>query len=87
MSCLQRAKREVLPLELALYHAVRQYPGGAAVIAATTGRNATPLQHKLSPFECLDIRYSNTNQRQRKADVPGELVIMNWEPALLGQLF
>ncbi|WP_308811237.1 phage regulatory CII family protein, partial [Pseudomonas plecoglossicida] len=49
MSCLERAKREVLPLELALYHAVRDYPGGAAAIAATTGRNATTLQHKLSP--------------------------------------
>jgi len=49
MSCIERAKREVLPLELALYHAVRDYPGGAAAIAATTGRNATTLQHKLSP--------------------------------------
>ncbi len=38
-------------------------------------------------FECLDIRYSNTNQRQGKAEVTGELVIMNWEPARLGQLF
>ncbi|MBC3436079.1 hypothetical protein HU735_11715 [Pseudomonas sp. BW16M2] len=49
MSCTERAKREVLPLELALYHSVRDYPGGAAAIAATTGRNATTLQHKLSP--------------------------------------
>lgn len=49
MSCIERAKREVLPLELALYHAVRDYTGGAAAIAATTGRNATTLQHKLSP--------------------------------------
>ncbi|MFC3944309.1 phage regulatory CII family protein [Pseudomonas gingeri] len=46
---VDRAKREVLPLDLALYHAVRDYPGGAAAIAATTGRNATTLQHKLSP--------------------------------------
>jgi DNA adenine methylase len=38
-------------------------------------------------FDCLDIRYSNTNQRQGKAEVTGELVIMNWEPARLGQLF
>jgi len=49
LSCVERAKREVLPLDLALYHAVREYPGGAAAIAATTGRNATTLQHKLSP--------------------------------------
>ncbi|WP_296263971.1 MULTISPECIES: phage regulatory CII family protein [unclassified Pseudomonas] len=49
MSCTDRAKREVLSLELALYHAVREYPGGAAAIAATTGRNPTTLQHKLSP--------------------------------------
>lgn len=46
---VERAKVEILPLELALYHAVREYPGGAAAIAATVGRNATTLQHKLSP--------------------------------------
>ncbi len=38
-------------------------------------------------FECLDIRYSNTNQRQGKAEVTGELVITNWEPTSLGGLF
>ncbi len=38
-------------------------------------------------FECLDIRYSNTNQRQSKAEVTGELVIMNWHPSELQQLF
>ncbi len=45
----ERSRREILPLDLALYHAARDYPGGAAAIAATTGRNATTLQHKLSP--------------------------------------
>lgn len=49
LSCVDRAKREILPLDLALYHAAREYPGGAAAIAATTGRNANTLQHKLSP--------------------------------------
>ncbi|MGO2451208.1 phage regulatory CII family protein [Pseudomonas taetrolens] len=49
LSCTQRARREILPLDLALYHAARDYPGGAAAIAATTGRNPTTLQHKLSP--------------------------------------
>ncbi|HEJ6365809.1 DNA adenine methylase, partial [Pseudomonas aeruginosa] len=38
-------------------------------------------------IERLDIRYSNTNQRQGSAEVTGELVIMNWEPAALGGLF
>lgn len=38
-------------------------------------------------FEALDIRYSNTDQRQGKAQVTGELVIMNWGPAALGGLF
>lgn len=38
-------------------------------------------------FEHLDIRYSNTNQRQGKAEVTGELVIMNWRPSVLEQLF
>jgi len=51
MSCTERAKREVLPLSLALYHASRDYPGGAKAIAAIYGRNATTLQHKLSPTQ------------------------------------
>lgn len=38
-------------------------------------------------FECLDIRYTTANQRHGKADVTGELVIMNWQPEGLGQLF
>lgn len=38
-------------------------------------------------FECLDIRYSNTNQRQCKVEVSGELVLMNWKPSALQQLF
>lgn len=49
LSCTQRAQREILTLDLALYHAAHDYPGGAAAIAATTGRNPTTLQHKLSP--------------------------------------
>ena len=38
-------------------------------------------------FECLDIRYTTANQRHGKSDVTGELVIMNWQPEGLGQLF
>ncbi|MNL84989.1 hypothetical protein D3C87_2131390 [compost metagenome] len=38
-------------------------------------------------FEFLDIRYTTANQRLGKAEVTGELVIMNWHPAGLGQLF
>lgn len=38
-------------------------------------------------FECLYVRYSNTNQRQGKAEMTGELVIMNWAPSELQQLF
>jgi DNA adenine methylase len=38
-------------------------------------------------FFSLDVHYSNTNQRQRKAEVSSELVIMNWTPAELGELF
>jgi DNA adenine methylase len=29
-------------------------------------------------YEMLDIRYCNTNQRQGKVEMSGELVIMNW---------
>ncbi len=38
-------------------------------------------------FEYLDIRYSNTNQRQGKAEVTSELVVMKWIPSSLGGLF
>jgi len=38
-------------------------------------------------FEQLDIRYSVANQRNGKADLAGELVILNWTPAALGGLF
>ena len=38
-------------------------------------------------YETLNIRYSNTNHRQGKAELTGELVIMNWEPSELGGLF
>lgn len=38
-------------------------------------------------FETLEVRYTTVNQRLGKADTAGELVIMNWQPAGLGQLF
>ena len=38
-------------------------------------------------FETVDIRYSTTNQRQVKAEVSGELVIMNWKSSDLGGHF
>lgn len=38
-------------------------------------------------FECLDIRYSNGNQRVGKAELSGELVITPWEPTAFGGLF
>ena len=38
-------------------------------------------------FETVDIRYSTANQRQGKAEVSGELVIMNWVPEGMGMLF
>lgn len=38
-------------------------------------------------IEKTDIRYTTANQRNGQADVTEELVIMNWEPSQLGQLF
>lgn len=38
-------------------------------------------------FEEVRIRYSAGNSRGGTAETSGELVIMNWEPASLGQLF
>ncbi len=38
-------------------------------------------------FETLNIRYSNGNQREGRAELSGELVITNWEPTAFGGLF
>lgn len=48
-SSIERARRTVLSLKQACYHAVQDYPGGATAIAAVDGNiNATTLSHKLS---------------------------------------
>lgn len=49
LSSQERAEREVLPLNLALYHAARDYPGGGKAIAAVYGLPAPTLQHRLNP--------------------------------------
>lgn len=49
LSSKERAEREILPLNLALYHAARDYPGGGKAIAAIYGLPATTLQHSLNP--------------------------------------
>lgn len=49
LSSQERAEREILPLNLALYHAARDYPGGGKAIAAVYGLPATTLQHRLNP--------------------------------------
>lgn len=49
ISSQERAEREILPLNLALYHAARDYPGGGKAIAAVYGLPATTLQHRLNP--------------------------------------
>ena len=55
LSSQERAQREVLPLNLALYHAAREYPGGVKAVAACYGLNPTTLQHKLSPTQATHI--------------------------------
>lgn len=49
LSSQERAEREILPLNLSLYHAARDYPGGGKAIAAIYGLPATTLQHRLNP--------------------------------------
>lgn len=44
----ERARRTLLTLPQALYHAANDYPGGATALAAIDGTNATTLSHKLS---------------------------------------
>ena len=38
-------------------------------------------------IETTEIRYTTTNQRQGKAEVTGELIVVNWVPEALGGLF
>ena len=38
-------------------------------------------------FEATKIRYTTTNQRQGRAEVTGELIVMSWEPSDLGGFF
>ena len=45
----ERAQREILPLDLALLNAARDFNGGAAAIALTCNFKPSTLQHKLSP--------------------------------------
>ncbi|MCE4070133.1 MULTISPECIES: phage regulatory CII family protein [Pseudomonas] len=44
----ERARRTLLTLPQALYHASNKYPGGAVALAAVEGVNSTTLSHKLS---------------------------------------
>lgn len=75
-----RAQREVLPLNLALYHSAREHAGGVQAIAAVFGLNPTTLQHKLSPTQpthipnILDLEaVLTTTQDDRILDAIGEL--------------
>lgn len=74
MSCVERAQRELLPLELSLYHAGRDYPGGATAIAAVFGRNPVTLQHKLSP--------TNTTHHMNPQDIT-EVVEVTRDPRII----
>jgi len=65
----------------------RQSRGKCRVIASPNDHPDICRMFEGFHFETLDIRYTTTNQRQGKAEVSGELVIMNWEPAALGGLF
>ena len=38
-------------------------------------------------FETTEIWYTTTNQEPAKAEVTGELIVMNWMPSDLGGLF
>ena len=38
-------------------------------------------------FEATGIRYTTTNQRQGRAEVTGELIVMSWVPSDLGGFF
>ncbi|CDF82632.1 hypothetical protein PKB_1267 [Pseudomonas knackmussii B13] len=44
----ERARRTLLTLPQALYHAAHDYPGGATALAAIDGTSAITLSHKLS---------------------------------------
>lgn len=77
LSCTERAKREILPLNLSLYHASRDYPGGAKAIAAIFGRNETTLQHKLSP--------THTNSHMNPQDIE-EVTTATRDPRIIDSI-
>lgn len=67
MNSKDRAKKAVLNLEMALYHAAHDYPGGVEALAGMIGTNADLLRKKLNP----NIGTHNLNARdaQKVADL------------------
>lgn len=49
VSSSERAQRQILPFDLSLYHAARDYQGGINALAGCFGRSPSTLAHKLSP--------------------------------------
>ncbi len=49
MDSRERSKKCLLNLQMACYHAVHDFPGGAIAVAAMAGTNMQVLQHKLNP--------------------------------------
>lgn len=51
ISMSSTADQQIHSLELSCYHAVHDYPGGVAAVAATFGWRASTLQNKLNPTQ------------------------------------
>ena len=51
ISMSRSADQQIHSLELSCYHAVHDYPGGVAAVAATFGWKASTLQNKLNPTQ------------------------------------
>jgi hypothetical protein len=62
-----RAQKCLLDLQMACYHAVHDYPGGAAAIAAMSGTDMPVLQKKLNPN--LDTHKINVRDLQTICEV------------------
>jgi hypothetical protein len=82
MNSKERAKKTVLSLEMALYHAGHDYPGGVEALAAIVGTSADLLRKKLNP----NITTHNLNARdaQKVADLTQDHRILQSMCAIFG---
>lgn len=75
MNSRERAQRTVLSLQMACYHAARDYPGGAEALAAHMGMAGNLLCNKLNPN--LTTHLLNAHDIELIADLTQDVRIVD----------